>query len=173
MLFRSIARAASADFDDFARRISQLRVINLVRIGGARRLDAVEPYHDRVREAVLGSLAPDRRQGLHERLALSLEGAERADAETLAVHWRGAGKAERAARYAITAAEEAAAAVAFRRAARLYQLALELGGASTEKGAGEERRGLMTKMAVRHYQGEAMDKTLDWASRELEGFMRT
>jgi ABC-type glycerol-3-phosphate transport system substrate-binding protein len=34
-------------------------------------------------------------------------------------------------------------------------------------------QGLMTKMAVRHYQGEAMDKTLDWASRELEGFMRT
>jgi ABC-type glycerol-3-phosphate transport system substrate-binding protein len=34
-------------------------------------------------------------------------------------------------------------------------------------------QGLMTKMAVRHYQGEAMDKTLDWASRELEGFTRT
>ena len=34
-------------------------------------------------------------------------------------------------------------------------------------------QGLMTKMAVRHAQGESADKTIDWASRELEGFMRT
>ena len=34
-------------------------------------------------------------------------------------------------------------------------------------------QGLMTKMAVRHFQGEAMEKTLDWATSELEGFMRT
>ncbi len=33
-------------------------------------------------------------------------------------------------------------------------------------------QGLMTQMAVRHYKGEAMEKTLDWASSELEGFMR-
>jgi ABC-type glycerol-3-phosphate transport system substrate-binding protein len=32
---------------------------------------------------------------------------------------------------------------------------------------------IMTKMAVRHFQGEAMEKTLNWASGELEGFMRT
>ncbi len=34
-------------------------------------------------------------------------------------------------------------------------------------------QGIMTKMAVRHFQGEALEKTLDWASRELEGFMRS
>ena len=34
-------------------------------------------------------------------------------------------------------------------------------------------QGLMTKMAVRHFQGEAMEKTLDWATAEIEGFMRT
>jgi ABC-type glycerol-3-phosphate transport system substrate-binding protein len=34
-------------------------------------------------------------------------------------------------------------------------------------------QGVMTKMAVRHFQGESMEKTLDWASRELEGFMRS
>jgi ABC-type glycerol-3-phosphate transport system substrate-binding protein len=32
---------------------------------------------------------------------------------------------------------------------------------------------IMTKMAVRYFQGEAMDKTLDWAAKELEGFTRT
>ncbi|HJQ58462.1 MAG TPA: extracellular solute-binding protein [Vineibacter sp.] len=34
-------------------------------------------------------------------------------------------------------------------------------------------QGILTKMAVRHFQGEAMDKTLDWAAKELEGFTRT
>jgi ABC-type glycerol-3-phosphate transport system substrate-binding protein len=31
----------------------------------------------------------------------------------------------------------------------------------------------LTKMCVRHFQGEAMEKTLDWAQSEVEGFMRT
>ena len=34
-------------------------------------------------------------------------------------------------------------------------------------------QGLMTKMIVRHMQGEAMEKTLAWAESELEGFMRS
>jgi ABC-type glycerol-3-phosphate transport system substrate-binding protein len=34
-------------------------------------------------------------------------------------------------------------------------------------------QGLMTKMIVRHMQGEAMEKTLAWAEGELEGFMRS
>ncbi len=33
-------------------------------------------------------------------------------------------------------------------------------------------QGVATQMAVRYYKGEAMDKTLDWASKEIEGFMR-
>jgi ABC-type glycerol-3-phosphate transport system substrate-binding protein len=32
---------------------------------------------------------------------------------------------------------------------------------------------IMTKMIVRHLQGEAMEKTLAWAESEVEGFMRT
>jgi len=34
-------------------------------------------------------------------------------------------------------------------------------------------QGLMTKMAVRHFKGEAVEKTIAWAAGELEGFMRT
>ena len=33
-------------------------------------------------------------------------------------------------------------------------------------------QGIQTQMIVRHYKGEAMDKTLDWAAKEIEGFMR-
>jgi ABC-type glycerol-3-phosphate transport system substrate-binding protein len=32
---------------------------------------------------------------------------------------------------------------------------------------------LLTKMTVRHMQGEAMEKTLAWAENEVEGYMRT
>ena len=32
---------------------------------------------------------------------------------------------------------------------------------------------ILTKMIVRHLQGEPMEKTLAWAESELEGFMRT
>ncbi len=34
-------------------------------------------------------------------------------------------------------------------------------------------QGIMTKMTVRHMQGEAMEKTLAWAEGEIEGFLRT
>jgi ABC-type glycerol-3-phosphate transport system substrate-binding protein len=33
-------------------------------------------------------------------------------------------------------------------------------------------QGIMTQMAVRFYKGEALEKTLDWAQGEIEGFMR-
>ena len=33
-------------------------------------------------------------------------------------------------------------------------------------------QGIQTHMAVRHFKGEAMDRTLDWAAKEIEGFMR-
>lgn len=34
-------------------------------------------------------------------------------------------------------------------------------------------QGIMTKMTVRHMQGEAIEKTIAWAESEVEGFMRT
>ena len=43
--------------------------------------------------------------------------------------------------------------------------------------AAQDRRadlhqGIQTQMAVRYFKGEPLEKTLDWASGELEGFMR-
>ena len=34
-------------------------------------------------------------------------------------------------------------------------------------------QGIMTKMTLRHMQGEPMEKTLSWAEGEIEGYMRT
>ena len=126
----TIARAAELAFDEFSQRANHLRIANLIRTRGTKQLDPIEPIHDRVREAVLGALEPARRTELHARLAHALEGAAQADPETLAQHWRGAGDAARALSYAVAAAEQAGHAVAFRRAARLYQLALDLGVSS-------------------------------------------
>ena len=33
-------------------------------------------------------------------------------------------------------------------------------------------QGIQTQMAVRFAKGDTMDKTLDWAAKEIEGFMR-
>ncbi len=123
------AAALDMDFGPFAQQISSLRSANLVKTTGARRTDAVEPYHDRVRNAVLMRLRTEDRIRWHGRLAASLE-ASRADPETLATHWRGAGELDKAAVYAARAAEDAGKALAFDRAARLYRLALELRGSS-------------------------------------------
>jgi hypothetical protein len=75
------ALAAKIEFNELVREASLLRAQNLVRTGGVRRTDAVEPYHDRVREAVLLNLDPASQRAWHGRLARALEAAEHADAE--------------------------------------------------------------------------------------------
>ena len=46
-------------------------------------------------------------------------------------------------------------------------------GAAQDRRSRSTRRAIMTKMTVRHLQGEPMEKTLAWAESEVEGFMRT
>jgi len=117
-------RATHLPPEDLDRVLTVLRVEHLTRTTGAERSDLVECYHDRVREAVVGHLAAGAEREIHRELALAL--AETADPEQLAVHWHAAGERQRAANYAIRAAEAAADALAFARAARLYRFALEL-----------------------------------------------
>ncbi len=133
------AAAGGIELNALLREAALLRAQNLVRTGGVRRTDAIEPYHDRVREAVLLGLDPASQRAWHDRLARALEAADHADAEALAVHWRGAGDAGKAAAYALSAAESAASAFAFDRAARLYQLTLELRPASGPEGSALRR----------------------------------
>ena len=128
------ARAAERDFGPFGEELSRLRAAHLVRTAGARRSDVVEAYHDRVRSAVMAQLAPAARTDWHRRLAVALEAQHHegehntVDAEALATHWQGAGETVKAAAYAKRAADAAAHALAFDRAARLYRFALSLCG---------------------------------------------
>lgn len=120
------AAAAKIDFNEVVRRVGILRAQNLVRTAGVRRADTVEPYHDRVREAVLLHIDAETRRRCHERLAIALTAAERADPEALATHWEGAGDTDKAVVHALRAAAQAEEALAFDRAARLYERALAL-----------------------------------------------
>ena len=120
------AHASHLDAAELSRALAMLRVASLVRTTGPRLSDAVEPFHDRVREAVVPSIEPAVRRDLHRRIASTLELSRAGDHEVLAVHWRGAGDAKRACEHLIEAAEEAVRALAFNRAARLYASALEL-----------------------------------------------
>jgi eukaryotic-like serine/threonine-protein kinase len=118
-------RAAALSGEEIAA-MAALRAAHFVRTRGPRLEDAVEIYHDRMREAVLATLDEDAVRGHHGWLAMALEDGGCDDAEHLAEHHRGAGHLERAAMYALQAAEQAEHALAFDRAARMYRLVLDL-----------------------------------------------
>ncbi len=117
---------ASTDANSTSEGIADLRHACLIRTSGSHPRDTIEPYHDRVREAVLVHLDPERKKLRHLWLARALERAEPHDTEALATHFSEAGEREQACFYAGLAAEKAAAALAFDHAARLYSLALDL-----------------------------------------------
>ncbi|HEY4120919.1 MAG TPA: ATP-binding protein, partial [Byssovorax sp.] len=120
-------RAAGISTVEAAPVAQTLRTAHLARTAGSRGLETIEPYHDRVREAVVARLDPKVRRDLHEAIARALESRGVLDADALSAHWLGAGDASKAAEYARKAADQAFAALAFDRAAALYARALALG----------------------------------------------
>ncbi|KIG17956.1 serine/threonine protein kinase [Enhygromyxa salina] len=86
---------------------------------------AVETAHGRIREVVLGELEPAELRAVHVQLAELLE-QHGGDLDTLAEQFARGGAVERAAAYSERAAVQAAQALAFARAAELYERTLEL-----------------------------------------------
>ncbi len=116
--------------------LASLRSARLIRCLGQAPNEEVEIYHDRIRETVVAHLSSESVRWNHERLALALLNSGSVDPEILAAHYRGAGQTERAFEYYTLAADQAAAALAFDHAARLYRVALELhSGTAAQAGA--------------------------------------
>jgi hypothetical protein len=118
------AQAAGLAMGDFARQAGLLRLDHLVRTAGTRGGDAIEPYHDVVRETVVAHLAADRLRELHQALARALERQENAPVESLARHHLAGGDRAQAAASLEAAAGKAMAKLAFDRAAALYASAI-------------------------------------------------
>ncbi len=142
LIFEALAELDPTRAVDLEQQLTELRHAGLVRTSGARTTDAVEPFHDRIREAVLARLVPATRKRQHLAIAHALERSPAPDPEALAIHFQAAGENARAFAHAVRAAEQAQAALAFERAARLYRLSLELGALS-----GPEQRDLTCRLA--------------------------
>jgi tetratricopeptide (TPR) repeat protein len=120
---RVAAQAAEVLGGDLSPALAALRADNLAVTAGAGPGETVEPFHDRVREAVASAIDAPTRRAIHLRLALSLEQWGGADLEALTLHFREAGEASRASAYAARAGDQAAVALAFDRAAEHYRAA--------------------------------------------------
>ncbi len=144
-----VAQATSLELGGIARASSRLRIANLVRTTGIRRVDLLDTYHDRVRAAVLARLDDDTRRTLHRRIAMAIEAHTPDDVDALVTHWRGAQDAAKASRYALAAAAHASDAFAFDRAARMYRLVLSLESPDARAAGGETKLGVEDVRAIR------------------------
>jgi eukaryotic-like serine/threonine-protein kinase len=108
---------------------------SLIRRLGRRGMDLVEPYHDRIRNAVVASLDAVALHEVHLQLATAVEQCERERTDMLARFWLHAEDPERAKRYALEAAAEARTKLAFDRAAQLLETAVELESQGEKKAA--------------------------------------
>ncbi len=138
------AFAADMSFPELADVVESLRRENLVRTSGVRRSDVADVYHDRIRTSILSHLEGDELAALHESLALALEAAGGTDDEALARHWHVAGAPLKARDYAVRAGQAAADAFAYDRAARLFQMALDLANDKTPEAS---QRRVRSKLA--------------------------
>jgi tetratricopeptide (TPR) repeat protein len=112
---------------DAAGQLSIERLATLRRVNGQMIL---QPAHDHVRVAVLGSLDIESKAGWNEALARAYEdvqGEANLDTQAVVEHWLAAGHPGNAAHHAVSAAARAEEALAFRRAAELYEIALSYG----------------------------------------------
>jgi hypothetical protein len=123
-------RAARVDPQALADALSS----SLLRMSTRSGHQYIESSHDRIGDAVLELIDAARRAELHTDLARYLAQDAQQDPELIAQHYRAAGFDERAAPYTVRAAERAREALAFSRAAELYELAFAEAG-KAERGA--------------------------------------
>jgi eukaryotic-like serine/threonine-protein kinase len=122
----AVAAAAARLAGDARDGLRTLIAGRLVRTHEGKEAQELEPYHDRIREAIVEGLQPSESTAWHARLAEAWESSGIARPETLVTHFRGAGDLASTARYATLAADAAEHALAFQRAAHYYRLLLDV-----------------------------------------------
>ncbi|MEZ4383456.1 MAG: protein kinase [Nannocystaceae bacterium] len=183
-LEQRLALQAARIEDEARSTIAALRSEHLILTHTDNDVPMVEIYHDRVREIVRSRLSRDELKLRHRQLAFTMEQTGNYDSDTLAVHFREAGEWERAGDYAQIAADAAAEALAFDRAARLYRLALELKPHSDPRRsellctladalANGGRGGRAAKIYLEAAEMAPPDQSLDLRRRAAEQYLRT
>jgi eukaryotic-like serine/threonine-protein kinase len=147
--------------------------------------EALEAYHDRIRETVVRRASKDRLERNHRALIRALEALESPDHEALVEHLIAVGEKNRAADHAAIAAVKAAEALAFDRAVTLYRIALApekldaearverssgLGDALANGGRGREAASAYLEGAA---FARAADRALDLRRRAAEQLLRS
>lgn len=118
-------RAAALDVNPWVAMLGLQRE-QLTRGTGAAGTQEIETYHDRIRTAVVATLSPEVLRRLHCQLAAALREGAGADPEALATHFEQGGLPAAAALHYTEAAAQAVQSLAFDRAVRLYQRAVNL-----------------------------------------------
>jgi hypothetical protein len=120
----AVAAKAAVLNEGVADAVRALRAARLVRVHASAEQQMLEPYHDRVREAMTERESSVARLW-HARLATAWDASGLARPDTLVAHYHGAGNVAMTVACATRAAEAAEQALAFRRAADYYRLLVE------------------------------------------------
>jgi DNA-binding CsgD family transcriptional regulator len=165
---REVAQALACAFDPVPRHVIEdivqhggTGVIDLLAAGVAVEAapDQISLRHALVCEVVAAELTATGRREWHRVLAATLEQQPHASAARLTRHWRDAGDADRAAHWAVIAADEAARGRAYRTATELYRVAL-----SMPPGDELEQAELFDRAAVTAGSAGLGKEAFEWAS---------
>jgi serine/threonine protein kinase len=104
--------------------VREVMTSKLVSISGTARYDTLSIYHDRIRDSELSALPTERVCALHALLAEALA-ADEQRFDLIVEHYLAAGQRDKAASYALRAADHAAAVLAFHRLPALLLLAID------------------------------------------------
>lgn len=126
-LERDIAVSAAGIAPRDEQAIAVVRTGNMIRIQNSRDgAQLLEMYHDRIRQVVVNGMTDEQFRHQHAELARVMEASDSADHESLALHFRAAGNAQKASFYMAAAARAAERTLAFDHAAQLYRSALAM-----------------------------------------------
>jgi tetratricopeptide (TPR) repeat protein len=128
--------------------------------------------HDKLRETLLGAMAPETRQELHRHVAQAMEAIHRDDlnqyAAALMVHWNGAGDRRKEGYYALIAAQQADDNSAYADAARWFARALDIGAYEAAENPDARHAELHYQLGISLYKMNQYDAAREQQRAGLE-----